>query len=87
MYQYHLWITAVGIVANNDHIHELLHGSLMLYTALNLRIEYDNAAKIAKSPQKNCITLKEAIVSSILLTAEQYNMWKRPEDMLGPNTK
>ncbi len=72
-------VTAVGIVTNNDHIHELLHGSLMLYTALNLCIGYDNAAEIAKSAHKNFVTLKEAIVSSILLTAEQYYMWKRPD--------
>ncbi len=77
----------VGIVANKDSIHELLHGSLLLVTALNPHIGYDNAAKIAKSAHKNGTTLKEAAVSSGLLTAEQYDKWIRPEDMIGPKAK
>ncbi len=77
----------VGIVANKGRIHELLHGSLMLVTALNPHIGYDNAAKIAKSAHKSGTTLKEAAVSSGLLTSEQYDKWIRPEDMIGPKAK
>eukprot|EP00590_Aulacoseira_subarctica_P002868 CAMPEP_0172413760 /NCGR_PEP_ID=MMETSP1064-20121228/184_1 /TAXON_ID=202472 /ORGANISM="Aulacoseira subarctica , Strain CCAP 1002/5" /LENGTH=476 /DNA_ID=CAMNT_0013150083 /DNA_START=222 /DNA_END=1652 /DNA_ORIENTATION=- len=77
----------VGIVANEDRIHELLHGSLMLVTALNPHIGYDNAAKIAKTAHKNKTTLKEAAIASGKLTAEQFDLWIRPEEMIGPMSK
>jgi len=73
-----------GTEANKDRIHELLHGSLMLVTALNPHIGYDNASKIAKDAHKNGTTLKEAAVASGLLTAEQFDEWIVPEQMIGP---
>jgi len=73
-----------GIIPNSDRIHELLHGSLMLVTALNPHIGYDNAATIAKNAHKNGTTLKEAALASGFLTEEQFDQWIRPEDMIGP---
>jgi fumarate hydratase class II len=62
----------------------MLRGSLMLVTALNPHIGYDKAAKIAKTAHKEGITLKEAAVKLGFLTAEQFDEWVRPEDMVGP---
>ena len=76
-----------GIVANTDRIDQLLHGSLMLVTVLNPYIGYDKASIIAKSAHKNGTTLKEAAVASGYLTAEQFDEWIRPEQMIGPNPK
>jgi fumarate hydratase, class II len=76
-----------GIEANIDRIHELLHGSLMLVTALNPHIGYDKASAIAKSAHKNNTTLKEAAVASGHLTAEQFDQWIIPEQMIGPKKK
>jgi len=76
----------VGIEANETRIEELLHGSLMLVTALNPHIGYDKASKIAKSAHKEGSTLKEAAVKSGYLTAEEFDLWIRPEDMIGPKT-
>ncbi|CAB9513379.1 Fumarate hydratase class II [Seminavis robusta] len=73
-----------GIVANTDRIHELLHGSLMLVTALNPHIGYDKASAIAKNAHKNKTSLKEAAVASGHLTAEQFDEWIVPEQMIGP---
>jgi len=73
-----------GITPNENRIHELLHGSLMLVTALNPHIGYDNAAKIAKYAHANGTTLKEAAVASGFLTDKQFDEWIRPEDMIGP---
>lgn len=73
-----------GIQANREHIDKLLHESLMLVTALNPHIGYDNAAKIAKTAHKNGTTLKEEAVKLGLLTAEQFDKWVVPEDMLAP---
>ncbi|EDO31211.1 predicted protein [Nematostella vectensis] len=73
-----------GIIANRDRISALLHESLMLVTALNPHVGYDNAAKIAKKAHKEGTTLKEAAISLGLLTSEQFDEWVRPEDMLGP---
>ncbi len=56
----------------------------MLVTALNPHIGYDKAAKIAKTAHKNGTTLKEEAVKLGYLTAEQFDEWVRPEDMLGP---
>ncbi|KAE9549255.1 hypothetical protein FO519_007533 [Halicephalobus sp. NKZ332] len=74
----------VGIEANKKHIERLLHESLMLVTALNPHIGYDNAAKIAKTAHKNGTTLKEEAIKLGVLTEEQFNQWVRPEDMLEP---
>lgn len=74
----------VGIQANVEKINKLRDESLMLVTALNPHIGYDNAAKIAKKAHKEGTTLKEAAISLGLLTEEQFNQWVRPEDMLGP---
>ena len=74
----------VGIKANEGRCHELLHGSLMLVTALNPYIGYDKASEIAKSAHKSGTTLKEAAVASGYLTAEQFDEWIKPESMIGP---
>lgn len=74
----------VGIQANERHIEKLLHESLMLVTALNPHIGYDNAAKIAKTAHKNGTTLKEEAIKLGVLTEEQFKQWVRPEDMLEP---
>jgi fumarate hydratase class II len=77
----------VGIEPNEKKINELLNNSLMLVTALNPFIGYDNAAKIAKYAHKHGITLKEAALELKLVTSEQFDQWVRPEDMLGPKKK
>ena len=59
----------------------------MLVTALNPHIGYDNAAKVAKKAFAEDTTLQEAAVALGLLTAEQFEEWVRPEDMLGPRPK
>jgi fumarate hydratase class II len=74
---------AVGIEANMPRIRENLERSLMLVTALNPHIGYDNAAKIAKKAHKEGTTLKEAAVALGLVTAEQFDQWVRPEKMIG----
>lgn len=73
---------AKGIEANEPRINELVQKSLMLVTALNPHIGYENAAKIAKTAHKNGTTLKEEAVNLGLLTAEQFDEWVRPEDMV-----
>ncbi|KAF7268999.1 fumarate hydratase, mitochondrial-like [Rhynchophorus ferrugineus] len=73
-----------NIQANKERIDKYLHESLMLVTALNPHIGYDKAALIAKIAHKNNSTLKETAVKLRFLTAEQYDEWVRPEDMLGP---
>ncbi|MEZ5647877.1 MAG: class II fumarate hydratase [Alphaproteobacteria bacterium] len=74
----------VGIEANRDQIKRLMERSLMLVTALNPHIGYDNAAKVAKKAHKEGTTLKEAALALGLLTAEQFDAWVKPEDMIGP---
>ncbi len=74
---------AVGIEPNLPRIRENLERSLMLVTALNPHIGYDNAAKIAKTAHKEGKTLKEVAVQLGLLTAEQFDQWVRPEQMTG----
>ncbi len=73
-----------GIEANTGRISRLLNESLMLVTALNPHIGYDNAAKIAKYAFTHDMTLKEAAIKLGLLTSEQFEQWVRPEHMLGP---
>lgn len=74
----------VGIEANRDQIKRLMERSLMLVTALNPHIGYDNAAKVAKKAHKEGTTLKEAALALNLLTAEQFDAWVRPQDMIDP---
>lgn len=77
---------AAGITPNEERLDFYNRNSLMLVTALNTHIGYDNAANIAKTAHKNGTTLKHEAVASGLLTAEQFDQWVRPEDMLGPQT-
>lgn len=74
---------AIGIEPNLKRIKELVNNSLMLVTALNTHIGYENAAKIAKTAHKNGTTLKEEAVNLGLLTPEQFDEWVKPEDMVG----
>jgi len=74
----------VGIEANELNIKKNLENSLMLVTALNPHIGYDNAAKVAKKAHKENKTLKEAAVELNLLTPEQFDEIVRPEKMIGP---
>jgi len=74
---------AVGIEANHERIQENLRRSLMLVTALNPHIGYDNAAKIAKTAHKEGKTLKETAVELGLVTEAQFDEWVRPEKMIG----
>lgn len=74
---------AVGIEPNHENIKSLLDKSLMLVTALNPHIGYENAAKIAKKAHKEGTTLKQAAMALELLTEEQFNEWVRPENMVG----
>lgn len=74
----------VGIEPNRERIDTLLRDSLMLVTALNPHIGYDNAAKVAKKAYADNSTLKEAAVALGLLTAEQFDQWVRPEQMVTP---
>ena len=74
----------VGIEANRDRITQLLNDSLMLVTALNPHIGYDNAAKAAKKAHHEGTTLKEAALALGLLTGEQFDAWVRPGDMIAP---
>jgi fumarate hydratase class II len=76
-----------GIEANEERIRQLMERSLMLVTALNPHIGYDNAAKVAKKAYAENTTLKDAAVALGLLTAEQFDQWVRPENMLGPKAK
>ena len=73
-----------GIEADRARIDELVQRSLMLVTALNPHIGYDNAAKIAKKAHASGKTLKEVAVELGLLTPEQFDAWVRPEQMIGP---
>lgn len=74
----------VGIVPNKERISKLLNESLMLVTALNPHIGYDKAAKIAKTAHKEGTTLKESAIKLGYLTAEEFDKWVQPKDMLGP---
>ncbi|WP_225408598.1 class II fumarate hydratase [Stigmatella hybrida] len=74
---------AVGIEPNLPRLKENLERSLMLVTALNPHIGYDNAAKIAKTAHKQGKTLKEVAVELGLVTPEQFDQWVRPEKMTG----
>jgi fumarate hydratase class II len=75
---------ARGIEPNEKRIHEHLHASLMLATALNPHIGYEKAAQIALKAYHEDLTLREAALRLGFLTAEQFNAWVRPEDMTHP---
>lgn len=75
---------AVGIEPNLETIDDKLRRSLMLVTALNPLVGYDNAAKIAKHAYKKNTTLREAAIELGLLTGEQFDEAVQPEDMVGP---
>jgi fumarate hydratase class II len=74
---------AEGIEPNHSIIKQHLENSLMLVTALNTHIGYENAAKIAKKAHKENKTLREAAVELGLLTSAQFDEWVRPEKMVG----
>jgi len=74
----------VGIKANEARIKQIMRESLMLVTALNPRIGYDNAAAAAKKAHKDGSTLKEACMALKLMTPEQFDEWVDPKKMLGP---
>ena len=76
----------IGIEANAENISKHLQNSLMLVTALNPHIGYDNAAKVAKKAHAENKTLKEAAVELGLLTAEKFDEVVRPENMIGPKS-
>ncbi len=78
---------AIGIEPDSEKIGELLSRSLMLVTALNPHIGYDNAAKIAKHAHYKGITLRESALELGLVTAEQFDTWVRPGDMVGSGGK
>lgn len=72
-----------GIVPNQKRIDELLKNSLMLVTALNTKIGYYKAAEIANTAHKNGTTLKEEAVNLGYTTAEEFDQWVKPEEMVG----
>ena len=74
---------AIGIEPNYPQIKQLLNNSLMLVTALNTKIGYENSAKIAKTAHKNGTTLREESINLGFLTGEEFDEWVRPEDMVG----
>jgi fumarate hydratase class II len=74
---------AIGIEPNEAVIKRNLDQSLMLVTALNPHIGYENAAAIAKNAHKKGLTLKESAIASGLLTSEQFDEYVRPENMIG----
>jgi len=75
---------AIGIEPDRKRIAEHLNNSLMLVTALNRKIGYDNAAKIAKNAHKTGTTLRESAIELGLLTGEEFDAEVRPEKMVGP---
>ncbi len=74
---------AAGIEPNHEVINKHLNNSLMLVTALNTKIGYEKAAKIAKTAYENGTTLKEESINLGFTTAEEFDAWVKPEDMIG----
>ena len=74
----------VGIEAREDNIKAALERSLMLVTALNGKLGYDNCAKIAKAAHKNGTTLRDEAVGGGYLTNEEFDQFVRPENMISP---
>jgi len=73
-----------GLKPNEKVIATHLENTLMLVTALNQHIGYDNAAKIAKTAHKEGKTLRQVALELKLLTSEQFDQWVKPEDMIYP---
>ena len=76
-----------GIEPNHVRITELMNRSLMLATALNPHIGYDNASKIARRAHDDQVTLKEAALSTQLVSARDFDRWVRPIDMTHPESQ
>ncbi|MGB0949776.1 MAG: class II fumarate hydratase, partial [Marinirhabdus sp.] len=76
---------AKGIVPNTEVIEKQLNNSLMLVTALNTKIGYYKAAEIANTAHKNRTTLKEEAINLGYVTAEEFDEWVNPKDMVGEN--
>ena len=74
----------IGITANEGNIKELMEKSLMLVTALNPHIGYDNAAKIAKYAHEKSLTLKQAALELSLLTESEFDSYIKPHEMIKP---
>ena len=74
---------AAGIVPNRERIAQLMRDSLMLVTALNPHIGYEKAAQIANKAHHEGTTLKQAALALGYVTAEQFDQWVNPEDMVG----
>lgn len=74
---------AQGIEPNYDRIKELVDNSLMLVTALNTKIGYYKAAEIAQTAHKNNSTLKETAIALGYVTAQEFDEWVKPEEMVG----
>ena len=74
---------AAGIAPNHETIQKLLNNSLMLVTALNTKIGYYKAAEIATTAHRNGTTLREEAVNLGYVSAEDYDEWVKPEDMVG----
>lgn len=74
-----------GIKANRKRISQMLEQCLMLVTALNPHIGYDNAARIAKKAHQDGLTLQEAAATLDLVSKEDFEKWVKPENMLGPS--
>lgn len=77
----------VGIRANEKQLNQYLENSLMLVTALNPYIGYDNAARIAKAAYKNGSTLKQEAINLKLLTADEFDKYVKPKEMIQPLDK
>jgi fumarate hydratase class II len=75
----------IGLRANEGKIAEHLENSLMLVTALNPHIGYDNAAKIAKNAHENGLTLRQSALELEMLTDEQFDEWVKADQMTGPS--
>ncbi|TWV84899.1 class II fumarate hydratase [Moraxella sp. VT-16-12] len=75
---------AVGIEPVREKIDHFLHNSLMLVTALNRHVGYENAAKIAKTAYKENKTLKQVAVELGLMTADEFDDWVKPNEMVSP---
>jgi len=74
----------VGLTANKQNISAHLENSLMLVTALNPHIGYDNAAKIAKNAHENNLTLRQSATKLGLMNDDDFDKWVKPKEMIGP---
>ena len=74
---------AIGIKPNHSNLKKNLNNSLMLVTALNTKIGYEKAAKIAKRAHEKGTTLKEESIKLGYLTAKEFDAWVKPEEMCG----